>query len=105
MTEKIVSSRTNNEGLRMKAVLSLVLALVPTLSGAEKQPSPIGKTIAPFTLRDFRGAERSWKEFAANKLIVVAFTGTECPLAKLYGPRLAELARDYEPKGVAFIGI
>jgi mono/diheme cytochrome c family protein len=36
---------------------------------------------------------------------VVAFLGCDCPLAKLYGSRLAQLAHDYEPKGVTFIGI
>ena len=40
-----------------------------------------------------------------SKLVVVAFMRTECPLAGLYAPRLAELARTYEKKGVAFFGV
>ena len=36
---------------------------------------------------------------------MVAFLGTECPVAKLYGPRLAELAGRYEPKKVGFVAI
>ena len=36
---------------------------------------------------------------------MLAFLGTECPLASLYAPRLAELARAYEKKGVAFFGV
>ena len=32
----------------------------------------------------------------------LVFFGTECPLAKLYAPRLAELAAKYEPRGVGF---
>ena len=36
---------------------------------------------------------------------MVAFLGTECPLAKLYGPRLAELATEFQGRGVAFIGV
>src|SRR5204862_81705 len=43
-----------------------------------------------------------WKD---SKILVVAFLGTECPLANLYAPRLAELATKWEPKGVAFVGI
>src|SRR5207244_12362785 len=27
------------------------------------------------------------------------------PLAKLYGPRLADLAREFEGRGVAFVGV
>jgi peroxiredoxin len=91
----------------MKAFLSSLLSLVPVLalaSPADKS-SPIGKKVEAFKLRDYRGAERSLNDFAERKLIVVAFVGAECPLAKLYGPRLAELAKKYETKGVAFIGI
>ena len=36
---------------------------------------------------------------------MLAFLGTECPLANIYAPRLAELARGYEKKGVAFFGV
>jgi peroxiredoxin len=91
----------------MKAVLSWIVLLVPELalaSPAEKA-SPIGKHIDAFKLRDYRGAERSLSDFADRKLIVIAFVGTECPIAKLYGPRLVELAKNFESQGVAFIGI
>src|SRR5690606_15291927 len=37
--------------------------------------------------------------------VIVVFLGTECPLAKLYGRRLAEIAAEYEPRGVQFVGI
>ncbi|MBL6831180.1 MAG: redoxin domain-containing protein [Pirellulales bacterium] len=36
---------------------------------------------------------------------VICFLGTECPLAKLYGPRLDRLATEMADAGVAFIGI
>ena len=36
---------------------------------------------------------------------MLAFLGTECPLAKLYGPRLAELQKKYADKGVQFLGV
>lgn len=36
---------------------------------------------------------------------VVCFLGTECPLARLYGPRLDELARRFADRGVSFVGI
>ncbi len=37
--------------------------------------------------------------------MVVAFLGTECPLARLYGPRLEQLAADYAERGVRIVGI
>jgi len=92
----------------MRAILScLILACsVGTLAGAETSPaSPIGKKINAFTARDFRGKDVSLAEFADKRLVVVAFLGTECPLAKLYAPRLAELSAEYAARGVVFLGI
>jgi peroxiredoxin len=79
------------------------IALAFPAAAAEKLP--IGKKIDGFTLQDYRGKEHSLKDSKDAKLVVVAFVGTECPLAKLYGPKLARLAKEYEGKGVAFIGV
>src|SRR5262249_47524406 len=100
-------SQLLSEGARMRIVLSLILVLLSPLAApsAEATASPIGKKVDSFRLRDYRGAERSLEEFAHQELIVLAFTGTECPIAKLYAPRLAELAKEFGPKSVAFIGI
>ena len=62
-------------------------------------------SISDFTLANHRGTEWSLSDAADSKLVVVAFLGTECPLAKLYGPRLTELQMKYEGRGVAFVGI
>jgi len=37
------------------------------------------------------------------QLVVVALTSTRCPIAALHAPRLAELARRYEERGVRFL--
>ena len=70
----------------------------------DKAPA-VGTKVASFTFRDYRGAETSLEQFAAKKAVVLAFVGCECPVARLYGPRLATLAKDYEAKGVQFLGI
>jgi peroxiredoxin len=89
----------------MNAVLSLLLlASAPALAG-DQASSPVGKKVESFTLHDVRGAERSLAEFADKKAVVVAYVGCGCPVARLYAPRLAELAKEYEPKGVAFLGV
>ncbi len=36
---------------------------------------------------------------------VVCFLGTECPLAKLYGPRLQEMSEKFAERGVSFLGV
>lgn len=58
-----------------------------------------------FRLQDFRGAWHQLDGTGDGKVAVVAFLGTECPLASLYAPRIGELARTYEKKGVAFFGV
>ncbi len=65
----------------------------------------VGRKIEDFTLRDFRGAEHSLSDYADAPVVVVAFLGTECPLAKLYAPRLASLADEFRDRHVQFLGI
>ena len=83
----------------------LALALVPALASADDTDPKGGTKVASFTLRNFRGAESSLEQFAAKKAVVLAFVGCECPVAKLYAPRLATLAKAYEAQGVQFLGI
>jgi len=82
--------------------LPLVIALATPVLGAE---ASLGTSVKDFKARDYRGKEISLADFAGNKAVVVAFLGTGCPLAKLYGPRLQELAKTYEAQGVAIVGI
>jgi peroxiredoxin len=65
----------------------------------------LGKRIEDFTLRDTQG--RTWKlsDLRTRKAVVVVFLAADCPLAKLYAPRLVELASAYQHKGVAFLAI
>ena len=74
-------------------------------SNGEGCGSPLGKKIENFKLPDQRGVDRSLDDAKKSPVVVVAFIGTECPLAKLYGPRLAELSEKYKSKGVSFFAI
>lgn len=85
-------------------IAGLAFVFVATNSIAAEK-SPVGKKIDSFALQDYRGKEHALKDLEDSKLVVVAFVGTECPLAKLYGPKLGRLAKDYESKGVVFLGI
>ena len=66
---------------------------------------PLGRRIEDFRLQDYLGAEHALSDFVDSEIVVVAFLGTECPLAKVYGSRLASLAEKYKPRGVSFIGV
>ncbi len=61
--------------------------------------------VAPFELRDYRGKLYTLSDFVDSKYVVAVFLGTECPLAKLYAPRLAKLSDEFSSQGVSFVGI
>lgn len=73
------------------------------LSGAENLL--IGRTIDEFSLQDFYGKQHSLSDYADAKIVVVAFVGTECPLAKLYAPRLQAMSEEFADQGVEFLCI
>lgn len=65
-----------------------LLAWCATAWGEEdellQQRKSIGQAVQPFSLQDFRGRQYSLEDFREHPILVVAFLGTECPLAKLY---------------------
>jgi peroxiredoxin/mono/diheme cytochrome c family protein len=67
--------------------------------------SPVGKKVEPFKLQDQLGAWHSSGDIPKDHVLVVAFLGTECPLAKLYGPRLAKIAADLKDQPVSFLAV
>ena len=92
--------------LLLLAAPLVAIHFVMAATTAEPSPkSPIGKQIAAFELHDYLGAVHRLDQWSDKKAIVVIFLGTECPIARLAGPRLAELAARYEEKGVVFVGI
>lgn len=88
------------------AILSAcaVVSLLATPADAAKK-ALIGASIEDFTLKDYYGKAHSLVDFSEARLIVVAFMGTECPLAKLYAPRLQAMSEEYAARGVVFLGI
>ena len=56
-----------------------------------------------FSLKDHQGKVWDTAELADKKLLVIAFMGTECPLARLYAGRLEELADSFQKESVQFL--
>ncbi len=80
-----------------------------TLHAAESTPSSsIEKTLKAnkldWNLIDYRSKPYSSNDLK-GKVHVVAFLGTECPLAKLYSIRLESLQSEFATKGVSFIAV
>jgi peroxiredoxin len=80
--------------------VSVVFLITANPPAAGDQTTPVA-----YKLQDFRGAWHELGDVRDRKLVVLAFVGTECPMAALYAPRLAELARAYAKKGVVFFGV
>ena len=86
-------------------VALLVLMSLTSASVAADSKSPVGMQVENFTLKDYRGKQHSLDDYRDSKFVVLVVTGTECPLVKLYSPRLQQLADAFAPKGVAFLAI
>ena len=92
---------------RTAACLLTVLMLFSAGTGtwAAENEGPVGHKVKPFELRDYRGKAHRLSDFSDQRILVIAFLGTECPLAKLYGPRLEQLRQDYAERGVGFVAL
>jgi thiol-disulfide isomerase/thioredoxin len=89
---------------RLLLTACLGICFTPPLSAAKPETdfSPLGQKVAGFSLKDYRGKTHQLSDYAHQKLLVIVYLGTECPLAKLYAPRLASLSEKYAGQGVAF---
>lgn len=73
-----------------------------------KTPStmlPLGVAAPNFSLPDTQGKLVSLTDFADAPALLVAFICNHCPYVKHIAPGLAELAAEYQQKGVAVVGI
>jgi len=91
-----------------QALLLPCMALIFCVAVASAQaPEAAGDSgpVSNFELKDSDGRVRSLAELQGSGLMVVAFTGCECPLARQYTARLDELRLQYDGRGVAWIMI
>lgn len=87
------------------AVLAVVAACLTLLAQAGDGLGRQAKRLDSFTLKDIHGKEWSLQADAGKKATVLVFLSAECPMSNGYLPQLADLAKAYEPKGVAFAAI
>lgn len=82
-----------------------LLAPLGRHSSAGEKPAAVGKAIAAFMLPDTRGKAVALADFGEANAIVVVFVGTQCPINNSYLPQLAELDKQFRPRGVQFLAI
>jgi peroxiredoxin len=68
-------------------------------------PPAIGAQVADVATTDLSGKPHTLAEFKDKKAVVVVFVGTECPIANLYFPTLAEMQKRYANRGVQILAI
>jgi peroxiredoxin len=91
--------------LRLLATLLALGLFARASAAADIPPNRLGEKIAPFELKDVSGKTVSLEDYRAKKAVVVVFVGTECPINNAYMPRLAQLAKEFGPKGVQFLAV
>ncbi|MCA9171868.1 MAG: redoxin domain-containing protein, partial [Planctomycetales bacterium] len=68
-------------------------------------PQWVALHLPKFEMSDARGKVFVNKDFSDASALVVAFLGVECPLAKIYGVRLQEIADQYAAQGVRVMAV
>ena len=69
------------------------------------KPLAIGSPAPDFQLPGVDGKSLGLKDFAASKVLVVAFTCNHCPTANAYEARFKKFVEDYKDRGVSFVAI
>ncbi len=90
----------------MKQMMAFVLVFLFVFSGFELKPLKIGDAAPSFSLKNYDGKEYSLgTALKENKLVVVMFIATQCPVSNAYNERMVNLYSSYHARKVAFFGI
>ena len=85
------------------ACVIMVYTIVPAIAaGAD---AIVGKRAENFSLADANGNTHTLAQYQDSDVVVVVFLGIDCPLAKVYMPRLDELAREFSMRSVILLGV
>ena len=91
-------------GLTLTASLGFLRADDAVSKPTAAKPQLAERQLSELHLSDYRGRVWELEDFKEQPIVVIAFLGVECPLAKLYSQRLSDLHAEFSAKGVAFIG-
>ena len=96
-----------NKTARLAAAFAPAVFLTGTallLTGGA--PKPAVKALTAFApVTDLGGHVYDGRTIAAHKATVFVFLSTQCPVSKVYAPRLNALAREYGARGVQMVGV
>ena len=91
-------------------VCAVMLALVAIAAAQEEEePGPptlaIGSAAPDFCLLGVDGKTHCLKDYAASKILMIAFICDHCPTSQLYETRIKQITADYKDRGVAVVAI
>jgi peroxiredoxin len=90
----------------MKQIVVCLLLMSSLVFSADMKTLKIGENAPSFALKNYDGKEYSLPAVVKeNKLTVVMFIATQCPVSNAYNERMQQLFDTYSKKGVAVIGI
>lgn len=87
------------------AFAALLLTSIPIAHAANAVTSDEPPNILPFRLTGADGKPVEIARSSEPHFTVVCFLGTQCPLARHYGPRLSKMAAEFANRGVTFVGV
>jgi peroxiredoxin len=87
------------------ALIGVFLAGGCTAGELPEAKVKIGDRAPDFTLPDSNGKSWSLADFKGKKAVAVIFIATQCPFSKAFDHVMADLAKEYESRGVAFVAI
>ncbi len=90
---------------RWRSLLMTGMMMVQIASLGLAADSRVGRRVTSFACSDVHGRKQQLGDFADRQWLVVAFVGVECPVVKLYAPRLNEMAARFASQGVGFVAI
>jgi thiol-disulfide isomerase/thioredoxin len=88
----------------MRSLLSLLL-LVSAVACVNADELSIGAAAPKFSLVNAVDGKTVAFNPGDGKVSVVVFTCNQCPYAKAFEPRIIELAKQYQAKGIAFYAV
>src|SRR6476661_8162062 len=80
-------------------LVGVVLSLISLPALAASAPS-VGDSVVNFSLLDYSGRNYELRRTPA-RLVVLFFTGSDCPIARQSGSKLQAIADEFGGKGVA----
>lgn len=90
----------------MRHWLTICLGLLLAYSNVDAtSPDLRDLQLTDFELVDHRGRNWTLQEFQDDSVLVIAFLGTECPLAKHYALRLEEISQAYADRSVRVVAV